>query len=57
MLAAAIMACPVPSHTGHASSQDRLRHVQVLFQDVQEQELVGLSHVEVPQGREGPAER
>ena len=57
LLSTAVVARAVQTHPGHAPSQVRLRHLQVLLQDVQEQELAGLPHVEVPQGRQGAAAR
>ena len=54
---AVVLARPLASRTWHAPQQDRLRHVQVLLQDVPEQELAGLPHVEVSQRCQRPTGR
>ncbi len=53
LLPAAVLARAVQTHPGHAPQQVRLRQLQGVRKDVQEQELARMPHVEVPQGLQG----
>ena len=53
LLPAAVLARPLPPHQGHAQGQGGPGHLQILPQDLPEQELARLPHLEIPQAGQG----